>query len=56
MFLNCIYFYFLCITSMYMRMLDHGVTDSCEPPYGYWDLNPSPLKERLVPLTIEPSL
>lgn len=27
------------------------LTDSCEPPGGYWKLNPSLIEEQLVPLT-----
>ena len=27
---------------MSVNMSDLGVTDSCELPCGYWDLNPSP--------------
>ena len=33
-----------------------GVTDSCELPYGCWELNPGPLEEQPVLLTNEPSL
>ncbi|KAL6074356.1 hypothetical protein STEG23_012106, partial [Scotinomys teguina] len=33
-----------------------GVTDSCELPCGFWDLNPGPLEEQPVLLTAEPSL
>jgi hypothetical protein len=33
-----------------------GVTDSCEPPCGCWELNPEPLEEQPVFLTTEPSL
>ena len=33
-----------------------GVTDSCELPCGFWELNPSPLEEQPVLLTAEPSL
>ena len=32
-----------------------GVTDSCELPCGYWELNPGPLEEQPVLLTTEPS-
>ena len=31
-------------------------TDSCELPYGCWDLNPDPLEEQSVLLTTKPSL
>lgn len=30
-----------------------GVTDSCEPLCGCWELNPNPLQEQLVLLTTE---
>ena len=33
-----------------------GVIDGCEPLCGFWELNPDPLQEQLVPLTTEPSL
>ena len=33
-----------------------GVTDGCELPHKFWDLNPGPLEEQLVLLTTEPSL
>jgi hypothetical protein len=36
--------------------LELEVTDSCEPPCGCWELNPGPLEEQPVVLTIEPSL
>jgi hypothetical protein len=32
------------------------VTDSCEPPCGYWELNLGPLEEQPVFLTTESSL
>lgn len=32
------------------------VRDICEPPYGCWKSNPSPLEEKLVLLTAEPAL
>jgi hypothetical protein len=31
-------------------------SDSCEPPYGCWELNSGPLEEQSVLLTTEPSL
>ena len=33
-----------------------GVTDSCELPYGWWELNPGHLVEHPVLLTTDPSL
>ena len=35
---------------------DTGVTDGCEPPWGYWDSKPGPLREQPVLWTTEPSL
>lgn len=32
------------------------VPEGCEPPSGYWELNPNPLKEQPVFLAIEPFL
>jgi hypothetical protein len=32
-----------------------GVTDGCEPPCGYWELNLGPLEQSVL-LTTEPSL
>ena len=32
------------------------ITDGCEPPCGFWELNSGLLKEQSVLLTIEPSL
>ena len=33
-----------------------GVTDSCELPHGFWELNPGPLEEQSVLLTTKQSL
>lgn len=38
-----------------VRMEDLGVTDSCELPWGRWDLSLAPLEEQSVSLTAEPS-
>jgi hypothetical protein len=32
------------------------VANSCEPAYGFWELNPGCLEEQPVLLTTEPSL
>ncbi|KAM7323220.1 hypothetical protein ACRRTK_017326 [Alexandromys fortis] len=32
------------------------ITDGCEPPCGYWELNSESLEEQPVLLTTEPSL
>jgi hypothetical protein len=39
-----------------VRVLDPGVTDSCELPRRCWKLNSCPLEEQLVLSTTEPSL
>jgi hypothetical protein len=31
------------------------ITDGCEPPYGFWELNSGPLEGQPVLLTTEPS-
>ena len=46
-------FNFMCIG---IRSPGTGVTDSCELPYGCWELNPGPLEEQSVLLTAEPFL
>jgi hypothetical protein len=33
-----------------------GVTNGCEPPYGFYKLNPGPLQEQYLLLTTELSL
>jgi hypothetical protein len=36
---------------VYKRLLDLleiGIVDDCEPPCGYWELNPGPLQEQQV--------
>ena len=38
------------------RSLLAGVTDRCELPCWYWELNPGPLEEQQVFFTAEPSL
>lgn len=34
-----------------VRVLDPGVADSCDRPYGCWELNPGPLEEQSMLLT-----
>ena len=36
-----------------VRFPGPDVSDSCELPQGYWELNPGPLQEQLVLLTAE---
>ena len=52
MFVFCLH---VCLHEV-VRYPETGVTDSCELPCGYWELNLGPLKEQPVPLTTEPSL
>ena len=44
-----------CLQTHQKRALD-PITDGCEPPCGYWDLNSGPLEEQLVLLPTELSL
>ena len=37
-----------------IRSPGSGVTDGCEPPCGYGELNPGPLEEQPVLLTTDP--
>jgi hypothetical protein len=34
----------------------NSITDGCEPPCGFWDLNSGPLEKQSVLLTTESSL
>ena len=63
LFLSFTYFLFYvhqCFACMYVcegiRAPGTGVTDSCELPYGGWELNRGPLEKQPVLLTAEPSL
>jgi len=51
-FFKFIYLDFMCIgilpTYVYVRMLDPGVTKSCELPCGCWDLNLAPPEEQSI--------
>ena len=47
LFLFCVHWYFAS-TCVCVRVSGTGVTDSCELPCGYWELNPSPLEEQPV--------
>ena len=37
-------------------MASDPITDGCEPPCGWWELNLGPVEEQSVLLTTEPSL
>jgi hypothetical protein len=41
---------------MHQKRASDLITNGCEPPCDYWDLNSGPLEEQLVLLTTEPSL
>lgn len=52
-------YYFVCILMFCLHLCLYegvGITDSCEPPCGYWELNQGPPEEQPVLLTAEPSL
>jgi hypothetical protein len=40
----------------HQKVAPHLITDGCEPPCGYWELNSGPLEEQPMLLTAEPSL
>jgi hypothetical protein len=40
----------------YQKRASDPITDGCEPPYGFWELNSGPLEEQSGPLVTEPSL
>jgi hypothetical protein len=41
---------------MHQKRASDLITDGCEPPCGFWELNSGPLEEQSVLLTSEPSL
>jgi hypothetical protein len=41
----CIYY---TVESKEGHQIRTRIADSCEPPYGYWELNPGPLQEQQV--------
>jgi hypothetical protein len=43
-------------TPAYQKRASDAITDGCEPPCGFWDLNSGPLEEQPVLLTTVPSL
>ena len=60
-FLKNIYLFYVCEYTVAVFMHTRGghqipITDGCEPPCGYWELNSGPLEEQSVLLTTEPSL
>jgi hypothetical protein len=44
-----------CLKTQQKRAWD-SITDGCEPPFSFWELNSGPLEEQPVFLTVEPSL
>lgn len=50
-----VYFYFMYI-AVVIRSSGTGITDRCQLPCEFWDLNPGPLEKQSVLLTAEPSL
>ena len=54
----CMYVYHVCAWCLWrpeegIRSPGTGVTDGCEPPYGYWESNLGPLEEQQVLLKAE---
>jgi hypothetical protein len=47
--------HFRCLQT-HQKKASGTITDGCEPPCGYWELNSGPLEEQSVLLTAEPSL
>jgi hypothetical protein len=39
-----------------LALLEKGLMDGCEPPYGCWEQNPSPLEEGLGLFLLSQSL
>jgi hypothetical protein len=54
-FIYLLYVYTVAVFRYSRRGYQIFVTDGCEPPCGYWDLNSGPLEEQSVLLTTEPS-
>jgi hypothetical protein len=53
----CVFYRLGVVVFSYTRKkkVSDSVTDGCEPPCGYWELNSGPLEEQSVLLTAEPS-
>jgi len=54
-FIYFILVHYSCLHAHQKRASD-PITDGCEPPCGFWELNSEPLEEQSVLLTTEPSL
>lgn len=60
-----VFFLHVCLCTLCMNGLQRleenigatgtGVTDRCEPPCAFWELNPAPLEKEPVLLAAEPS-
>jgi hypothetical protein len=44
------------LLQMHQKKASDLITDGCEPPCGWWDLNSGPSEEQSLLLTTEPSL
>lgn len=55
LFILCIWVHCPCLHTHQKRASD-TITDGCEPPCGFWELNSGPLEEQSVLLTTESSL
>jgi hypothetical protein len=51
-----LFIYFMCPLLQTHKRASDPITDGCEPPCGFWELNSGPLEEQSVLLTVEPSL
>jgi hypothetical protein len=55
LFILCIWVHCHCLQTHQKRALD-SITDGCEPPCGFWEMNSGPLEEQPVFWTAEPTL
>jgi hypothetical protein len=55
LFILCIWVHYSCLQIHQKRESD-PITDGCEPPCGFWELNSGPLEDQSVLLTAEPFL
>jgi len=58
-----LFFFILCMSTLSLssdtliqKRAPDLITDGCEPPCGYWELNSGPLEEQSELLTAKPSL
>jgi hypothetical protein len=50
-----VYEYTVAVFRQHQKRASDPITDGCEPPGGFWELNSGPLEEQLVLLTTEQS-